>query len=148
MPTEMYGKKQLQWKDFPQRNYAWSPERRRFVRYPCAWKVKFCELSNSELPEFLHTGKCKNISQSGMKITSFHALQRNAFVLVQFDLLLFSKHIKLDLILKITQNRLLARVVWRHLNLETQIFEAGLEFLLETQRAKCKYLIDQACLIR
>ncbi len=145
MKTDLYGKK-TSGKPAPERTYTWSPERRRYVRYVCAWKIKFCELDEKNTPEgipTLHTGKCKDLSQGGIKISSFQPLKRNAFAMIEFDSALFSKHIQLESILKTAQNRLLAKVMWRHLNLETQIFEAGLEFLKESDRLKYKNLIDQ-----
>ena len=113
---------------FPKRQYVWSAERRRYVRYLCAWQVKFCEL-DANSPKALHLGKCKNLSQGGLKITSFQPLSRNAIVLLEVDLNPFAKHTKLDNIIRISKNRILAEVRWRHLNLETRLFEAGLEFL-------------------
>ena len=110
------------------RQYVWSAERRRYVRYPCAWQVQFREL-DANSPKTFHMGKCKNVSQGGLKITSFQPLSRNAIVLLEADFNLFAKYIKLGDILCVSENRVLARVRWRHLNLETRLFEAGLEFL-------------------
>ncbi len=69
-----------------------------------------------------------------MKLTAFQALKRKSIVLLEIDPNLFSVHIKLNTILKASDNRILAHVSWRHLNLETGLFEAGIEFLLENQR--------------
>ena len=114
------------------RRYVWSAERRRFVRFPCGWKIKFCDV-REENPRFNH-GKCRDLSQGGMKLSAFQPLKRKSVVLVEIDPDLFSVHIQLEPILKISENRILAEVAWRHLNLETGLFEAGLEFLKESQR--------------
>ena len=128
------------------RAYTWSAERRRFVRFPCAWKIKFCEL-NSSNSEF-HHGKCRNLSQGGMKLNGFQPLKRKAIVLIEIDPNLFSIHINLSQILKISAGRILGHVAWRHLNLETGLFEAGIEFLQENQRNFYPTEIEKALSIK
>ncbi|MBI1977886.1 MAG: hypothetical protein HYS55_03955 [Candidatus Omnitrophica bacterium] len=108
-------------------------ERRRDVRFPCAWRIRFVELGE-KLPKTFHLGKCKNVSERGLKITSLQPLSRKAVVLLEADLNLFAKHIKTDHLLKISDNRILAEVRWRHLDLDTRLFEAGLEFIEEGKR--------------
>ena len=79
-----------------------------------------------------------------MKITALEPLSRKAVVLVEFDPNLFSKHVNLERILRITENRLLAEVAWRHLNLETGVFEAGLSFIEASKYNEYESLIAQA----
>lgn len=69
-----------------------------------------------------------------MKLTAFQPLKRKSAVLLEISSDLFSVHIRLNPIIKISENRILAEVAWRHLNLETGLFEAGLEFLQENER--------------
>ncbi len=138
MPAELGRKKHTLQKNTSPRQYTWSTERRRFVRFACAWKIKFCDLRESN-PVF-HHGKCRDLSQGGMKLAAFQPLKRKSVVLIEIDSSLFSMHIKLNSILKVSENRILAEVAWRHLNLETGLFEAGLEFLEEAQRSN--YLAD------
>ena len=139
--------KQFRPTDTPKRQYTWSTERRRYVRYLCAWRVRFCELNSNNRNEAtppLHLGKCKDLSQCGMKISSFQPLSRNAIVLLEVDLNLFAKHIKTDNLLLVSENRILAEVRWRHLNLETRLFEAGLEFLEARRELDYQEFIKQA----
>jgi len=82
-----------------------------------------------------------------MKISSLQPVSRKAMVLLEIDPNLFAKHIKLKNILRVTENRVLTEVAWRHLNLETGVFEAGLFFLKESERNKYKSLIAQASAI-
>lgn len=82
-----------------------------------------------------------------MKITGFHPLKRNSIVLIEIDPNLFSVHINLNQILKISVNHILAQVAWRHLNLETGLFEAGAEFIEEKQRLYFLSDIEKAALI-
>jgi len=79
-----------------------------------------------------------------MKISSFQPLSRNAIVLLEVDLNLFAKHIKTDNLLLVSENRILAEVRWRHLNLETRLFEAGLEFLEARRELDYQEFIKQA----
>ncbi len=146
MPTGLRGKKQTSLKDAPKRQYTWSAEKRRFVRFPCAWKIKFCDLGENQ-PKTLHHGKCRNLSQGGMKMSAVQPLKRNAIILLEIDSNLFSVHIKLNSILKISKNHLLAQVAWRHLNLETGLFEAGIQFLEESQRHRYQAELEKAALV-
>ena len=125
------------------RKYFWSPERRRYVRYPCAWGIKFCELGEKP-SKLLHVGKCKNLSGSGMKLSSLEPLSRKAIVLLELNVNLIEKHVKLKNILQISENRILAEVTWRHLNLDTGVFEAGLRFLETRKRNDYESLIAKA----
>lgn len=132
MSIALRSKRKKMTQDAAKKHYVWSAERRRFVRFPCGWKIKFCDVREAN-PHFNH-GKCRDLSQGGMKLTAFQPLKRKSVVLLEIDSDLFSVHIQIDPILKISENRILAEVVWRHLNLETGLFEAGLEFLKESQR--------------
>lgn len=145
MPTKVHGKKQTFPRNAPARQYTWSAERRRFVRFPCAWKIKFWDLDANK-PEIYH-GKCRNLSQGGMKISAFQPLKRKSIVLIEIDPDLFSVHINLNQILKISENHIMAQVAWRHLNLETGLFEAGVEFIEERQRLYYLSDIERAALI-
>ena len=82
-----------------------------------------------------------------MKLTAFQALKRKTIVMLEIDSNLFSIHIKLNTILKISDNRILAQVAWRHLNLETGLFEAGVEFLQESQRGVYQSDLEKAATI-
>lgn len=82
-----------------------------------------------------------------MKITGFQPLKRKSIVLIEIDPNLFSVHINLNQILKISGNQILAQVVWRHLNLETDLFEAGVEFIEEKQRLYYLSDIEKTSLI-
>ena len=117
-----------------ERKYFWSDERRRFVRYPCAWKIKFCDLT--EQAAIFHMGRCKNLSQGGLKISSFQPLKPNAVIVIDVHPALFEKHISMDGLLRVGENKILAKVAWRHLNLETGIFEAGLEFIEASKKQR------------
>ena len=79
-----------------------------------------------------------------MKVAALQPLSRKAIVLIEFDPNLFSKYMKFKNILCVTENRFLAEVTWRHLNLETGVFEAGLSFLEASKRNKYESLIAQA----
>ena len=79
-----------------------------------------------------------------MKIASLEPVSRKAIVLIEIDPHLFSKHVKLEHILCTKKNRILTEVTWRHLNLDTGVFEAGLFFLKERDRRQYELLIAQA----
>lgn len=134
-------------KSASERRYFWSAERRRYIRYPCAWTVRFSELTEKTSPKSFHTGKCRDVSQSGMQIAALQPVSRKAIVLIEIDPRLFSRHVKLEHILSITENRILAEVTWRHLNLDTGVFEAGLSFIEARKRGKYESLIAKASAI-
>ena len=79
-----------------------------------------------------------------MKITCLESLERGAVILLEVDLNLLAKHIKVDHLLQIKENRILAEIKWRHLNLETRLFEAGLEFIQTSQAKECEPSIIRA----
>ncbi len=79
-----------------------------------------------------------------MKIAALQPVSRKAIVLVDFDPNLFSKYVKLKNILRVAENRLLAEVAWRHLNLGTGVFEAGLSFLEARKHDEYESLIAKA----
>ena len=136
-------RKEFGLKPNPKREYFWSPERRRFVRYPSGWRVRFYNL-NTNPSKKIFLGRCKNLSQGGMKITCLEPLEREAIVLLEADLNLLAKHIKVNHLLQIKENRILAEVKWRHLNLETTLFEAGLEFIEVSQAKEFETSVTQA----
>ena len=123
-------------KNTPMRHYGWSTERRRFVRFPGAWKIRFCmltekngEIKTAATPFKFHSGKCKDLSQGGLKLISLEAVPRNAILLVEFDPNLFSKHITLERLLRVEKGKLIAKVVWRSLDLNTSLFHSGLHLI-------------------
>lgn len=118
------------------------PEHRKHLRFSCFCKIKFCDLQNK--PSNLHIGKCRDLSQSGMKLNAFHPLTRNSVILIQINPDLLSVHIQLPLILRVSKDQILAQVIWRHLNLETGIFETGVRFLEEHDRQHYQGFLDQA----
>ena len=143
MQTQLFriGKKSSE-KAAPRREYHWSPERRRYVRYPSAWRIRFCILA--EKPSFFCLGKCKDLSQGGMKIICLEPLKRGTIMLLEADLNLLSKHIKINHLLQVGEKRILAEVKWRHLNLETRLFEAGLEFIGSHKAKECEVFVTRA----
>ncbi len=74
-------------------------------------------------------------------MAALQPVSRKAIVLIEIDPNLFARHIKLRDILRVTENRVLTEVAWRHLNLETGVFEAGLSFLEESKRDKYESLL-------
>lgn len=118
------------------------PEHRKHLRFTCFWKIKFCDLENTA--NRLHIGKCRDLSQGGMKLNAFHPLVRNSVILIQMNPDLFSVHIKLPLILRASKDQILAQVIWRHLNLDTGIFETGIRFFEERDRKHYQGYLDQA----
>ena len=144
VPAELIrNAKRLFAKPASRRTYAWSPERRRYVRYPCRWLIRFIELKPQPLEKF-HIGKCKNVSQGGIKITSFQPLERHTPILVEMDANLLAKHVEVSELLWIGKNRFLAEVMWRHLNLETRLFEAGIQFVQARKHHQYESLIKYA----
>ena len=109
------------------------PERRQHLRLSYVWPVRFCEADNKSVAPS-HPGKCKNLSQGGMKITALQPLKRDTTILMDTDLNRLSIHIRLKDILIASKERLLAQVAWRHLNLETGLFEMGLRFIQAHRR--------------
>src|SRR3989344_5871753 len=121
----------------------WKKERRRHPRISCAWPIRFSKM-NGKLRPPLQIGKCKNISQSGMKITALEPLERNAKALIDVDLEKLPPQIQTQELLLASERRILAEVAWRHLNLETGLFEAGIHFIEADRREECESLVVQA----
>ena len=116
------------------------------MRFSYVWPIRFCEL-NEKLPKRLHAGKCKNLSQGGIKISSLAPLERNAVALVDLDLKALSLRIRTDEIILVRDKHILAEVAWRHLNLETSLFETGLRFIETTRQREFESFIAQASII-
>ena len=133
MQTQFRVGKKLTPKTVPKREYFWSPERRRYVRFPSAWRIRLAELGDK--PSFLRLGRCKNLSQGGMKISCLEPFKPGAIVVLEADLNLLARHIRVNHLLQVAENRILAQVCRRSLNLETRLFEAGLEFI-QTNKTK------------
>ena len=111
-------------------------KQRKPERTPCFWSVRFYELGRDEKknPAF-HTAKCKAVDPGGMEMTSIIPLTPKRFVLVDLDLKTLETVIPSKNLLIISGKYVLTEVEWRHLNLETSLFEAGLKFI-EASRAE------------
>ena len=120
-----------------------SGERRKYLRFSYVWPIRFCDLS-THLPKSLHHGRCKNLSQGGLKINSVAPLERHSIAIVDLDVHALSVLIRTDELLLISDRRILAEVAWRHLNLETGLFEAGLRFVEAKRQEEFEDLISRA----
>ncbi|MBI4395270.1 MAG: PilZ domain-containing protein [Candidatus Omnitrophica bacterium] len=118
-------------------------ERRRYPRVHYVWPIRFRELNGRPTP-LLHAAQSKNLSQSGMKITSIVPLQRNAITLLELNLKSLAVIVPADDILMIDERHILVEVVWRRLNLESRLFETGLRFLERKRRCDYEALISRA----
>ena len=118
-------------------------EQRRYARFSCVWDIRFCELGGKTIKS-LQAGKCKNLSQGGMKITALQPLEPNTVVLLELNTDRLATHIRTKEILFASPDHLLAEVAWRHLNLETGLFEAGVRFLEADERDRYESHIAQA----
>src|SRR3989338_8970614 len=118
-------------------------ERRKYQRIPCILPVRFSEL-NGKPSKLLHAAKSKNLSQSGMKITSIVPLERNAIVLLDLNWKALAATVPMNDILMISDGRILVEVAWRHLNLDSRLFEAGLRFIENKKRQNFEALIARA----
>ena len=81
-----------------------------------------------------------------MRITALEPLERDSTVLLELNLKLLSNHIQTKKILMAPDHRIMAEVVWRHLDLATGLFEAGLRFVDAHRRLEFETLtshIDQ-----
>lgn len=120
-------------------------ELRRHKRHSFSWPVKICPLESSsqtkkEKPSF--TAKIKNISKGGIKISLLTALEKDSHTLLILDLSKLDAYLDRNNLLKISDNRILAQVVWRKLNLNTGLFEAGLKFIEESEREDFGHVIE------
>ena len=118
-------------------------ERRKHARLSYVWPVRFCELTGNP-PKLLHFGKCKNLSQGGIKISALTPLERSAIALLDLDLNALSLRIRTDEIILVSDKHILVEVAWRHLNLQTGLFEAGLRFLEARKIRKYASFIERA----
>lgn len=120
------------------------PERRRYPRFPFVSPVRLKELNEARngIPAKPKSGcaaKIKNLGQGGVKITALPAFMPQTKVLM--DANLKSLSIVIDtrdlLVVSVSQDasrKILTEVIWRNLNLETGLFEAGLRFIEEWRR--------------
>ena len=109
---------------------------RKRERTPCSWSVRFYELGRDEKknPAF-YTAKCKAADSNGLEMTSIIPLTPKRFVLIELDLKALETLAPTKNFLIISGKYILTEVEWRHLNLETSLFEAGLKFI-EASRAE------------
>ena len=126
-----------------------SGERQKYSRFTFICPIRILELgqhpeNKSSGSRRFYAARTKNISQGGIKITLLPSLEPGSTVLIEADLAQFAKHIDTQNLLRISENRLMAKVIWRHLNLETGLFEAGLQFLEEKERAEYESRINEA----
>ncbi|OGX06353.1 MAG: hypothetical protein A3G87_01770 [Omnitrophica bacterium RIFCSPLOWO2_12_FULL_50_11] len=68
----------------------------------------------------------------------------STFALVEVDLSSMDDYVKEDELLAVSSNRILAEVVWRKLNLETGLYEAGLKFIEASRRDEFRVEIELA----
>jgi|SRR3990167_3746837 len=120
-----------------------NPERRRHARESCLLPVRFTRLDRTPHKP-LHIAKSKNVSQGGMKITAMSPPEPSTFALVEVDLSSMDDYVKEDELLAVSSNRILAEVVWRKLNLETGLYEAGLKFIEASRRDEFRVEIELA----
>lgn len=120
--------------------------RRKYLRFSYVWPIRFCEF-NTNSPSALQTGRCKNLSRGGLKIHALTPLERHSVAVIDLDLNSLSVLIPTDEILIISERKLLAQVAWRHLNLNTGLFEAGLQFVESKRREEFEDLIERAVAI-
>jgi hypothetical protein len=118
-------------------------ERRTHPRVSYLASIRFSELA-SDPPKAFYAGKVKNLSRGGMKISALAPLERRSIILVDLDLKTILEMIRTKQILSISDRRILAEVAWRHLNLQTGLFEAGLRFLEPRDRTEYECAIAQA----
>ena len=123
-------------------------ERRRYPRFPFSASIRLRELNEAvegiPIKEKLsHIAKIKNLGQGGVKIRALPPLTPQGKVLIRLNLKPLSVLIDTQDFLFVSPSELsvdkehsiddgkqiLAEVAWRHLNLETGLFEAGLRFI-------------------
>ena len=120
-------------------------ERRRHKRIPFSELIKIYDLSkSSKTAGIFLTAKIKDLGKGGIKITTLAPLERNSQIILQVNANKLKKLIPYNALLKITDNRLLAEIAWRKLNLDTGIFEAGVRFIEECERNDYQYTVDCA----
>jgi hypothetical protein len=113
-------------------------------RFPCSLDIRFYELGRGEKAGYaFHTAKCKRLDQSGMEVTSIIPLTPGRFVLVDVNLKVLEIHIPTKNILILSGKHLLTEVEWRHLNLETSLFEAGLNFIEASRSEELEPVLAQ-----
>ena len=125
-------------------------EHRKHERFPCNWPLRICELGtngNQQKTKKFNPAKSKNLSKSGIKITTLAPLERHSNALLDIPESQIGDLLDADHIVFVAKKRLLAEVAWRRLNLETGLFEAGLRFIEENERDGYRPVIARAHLI-
>jgi len=118
-------------------------ERRKHERRSLFTSLRFLEM-NGKPSKGLHHAKSKNVSKSGMKITSMAPLERNSVALLDLDLSAIARQVREAELLLVSHRRILAEVKWRTLNLQTGLFESGLQFIDPARRREFETQIAQA----
>ncbi|HLD56031.1 MAG TPA: hypothetical protein VJA00_00270 [Candidatus Omnitrophota bacterium] len=102
----------------------------------CSWSIRFYELGrDKQTNRTFHAAKCKSMDQNGMEMTSIIPLTPKRFVLVDLDLKALEAIVPAKNLFLVSGKHILTQVEWRHLNLETSLFEARLKFI-EVSRAE------------
>jgi len=70
-----------------------------------------------------------------MKISTMSSFDPRTVVLLDISKTFLSEKIKVNDLLRVTKNEVLAQIAWRSLDLERGIFNIGLEFLFESVRS-------------
>ena len=118
-------------------------ERRRYERAPCLEPVRFAQVGG-KTTQPLQPAKTKNVSRGGLKISCMTPLEPKSIVLLDLDLNLLYRYIGSEELLMVSKRRILTEVAWRKLNLETGLFEIGLEFWGAAKRDRYTTAIQQA----
>jgi hypothetical protein len=107
-----------------------SEKNKKSGRIPCSWSIRFYELGRGQQTRHaFYTAKCKSVDPNGLEITSIIPLTPKRFVLIKLDLNALETVVPTKDILTLSGKCVLTEVAWRHLNLKTGLFEAGLDFI-------------------
>ena len=79
-----------------------------------------------------------------MKITTLPPLEPHSVVLLELDIDVLKSVIDTKHLFVLSSKRLLATIAWRHLNLETGLFEVGIRFIENWRRDEFEHLV-QTC---
>jgi hypothetical protein len=118
-------------------------DRRKHHRKRCYEATRFTEM-NGKLKPPTQLANAKDISKGGVKITSMTPLTRNRFAVLELGENLISEHVDKANVLVISKKRILAKVVWRKLNLDTGLFDNGLQFICDEKRKDFELEISKA----
>ena len=108
-------------------------ERRSYTRHQFEQVLKFKTVNPVFVREF-QIAKSKNISQNGMLFKTVTPPPRKAFVLLEVDPKIISEFLKTENNFIVMQNKVVARVMRTHLNLENGLFEVGIRLLSAKER--------------